>query len=122
MPTTNTTTAKNASPNKTPNKSPNVHQGQTRGQQGAKLQAPTLDEQNSEQNKGQQMTAEQNTDDNIAASGARLLAHRPADVDTGEEPPFWFAPREVWEVRGADITLSPVHMAAAGLIAPSGLG
>ena len=25
---------------------------------------------------------------------------------------------QVWEIRGADITLSPVHMAAAGLVHP----
>ena len=37
-------------------------------------------------------------------------------METGERPPFWFAPREVWEVRGADITISPVHRAAAGIV------
>ena len=29
-----------------------------------------------------------------------------------------FVPSEVWEVKGADITLSPVHQAATGLCHP----
>ena len=37
-------------------------------------------------------------------------------VETGENPPYWFEPCEVWELRGADITVSPVHMAAAGVV------
>lgn len=28
----------------------------------------------------------------------------------------WFEPREVWEIRGADVTLSPVYRAAIGHI------
>lgn len=39
--------------------------------------------------------------------------------DTGESPPLWFRPLEVWEIKGADFTLSPVHAAAAGLVHPS---
>jgi len=39
----------------------------------------------------------------------------PSNVSTGERPSVWFAPQEVWEVRGADLTLSPVHTAGAGL-------
>lgn len=31
-------------------------------------------------------------------------------------PDVWFEPVEVWEIRGADITLSPVYTAAKGLI------
>ncbi|BEI89860.1 uncharacterized protein CcaverHIS019_0212220 [Cutaneotrichosporon cavernicola] len=38
-------------------------------------------------------------------------------VETGGlVPDRWFLPREVWEIRGADITLSPVYPAAAGYI------
>lgn len=36
--------------------------------------------------------------------------------ETGEEPPIWLRPCEVWEIRGADLTLSPVHASAAGLV------
>ncbi len=28
----------------------------------------------------------------------------------------WFEPRTVWEIRGADIQVSPVHTAAIGLV------
>lgn len=31
-------------------------------------------------------------------------------------PDVWFEPREVWEIRGADITLSPVYNSAKGYI------
>ncbi|CAO1636811.1 unnamed protein product [Sympodiomycopsis kandeliae] len=34
----------------------------------------------------------------------------------GYTPDVWFKPTEVWEVRGADITLSPVYPAAKGLV------
>ena len=43
------------------------------------------------------------------------LSHAAEGVETGESPLFWFAPSEVWEIRGADITVSPVHKAAAGM-------
>lgn len=37
-----------------------------------------------------------------------------AYCDTGGlRPDFWFAPSEVWEIRGADISLSPVYPAAS---------
>ena len=48
-----------------------------------------------------------------------VLEARPADVETGENPPFWWKPFEVWEIKGADITISPVHSAGAGLVHPS---
>lgn len=31
-------------------------------------------------------------------------------------PDVWFEPREVWEIRGADVTLSPVYNAAKGYV------
>ncbi|PWN54495.1 ATP-dependent DNA ligase [Violaceomyces palustris] len=33
-------------------------------------------------------------------------------------PDVWWKPKEVWEIRGADITISPNYTAAAGLIHP----
>ena len=52
-------------------------------------------------------------------SARQLLLRGPAHgVETGEQPMFWFQPSEVWEVRGADVTVSPVHMSAAGLVHP----
>ncbi|KAL6049285.1 tRNA ligase, variant 2 [Balamuthia mandrillaris] len=37
----------------------------------------------------------------------------------GSEPDQWFKPVKVWEIMSADITLSPVHKAAVGLVAES---
>ena len=39
---------------------------------------------------------------------------RPKGVETGVEPDRWFRPGLVLEVRGAELTLSPVHRAALG--------
>ncbi|KAG8689187.1 hypothetical protein FRC08_011062, partial [Ceratobasidium sp. 394] len=40
-----------------------------------------------------------------------------AEIDTnGLVPKAWFKPSEVWEIKGADITLSPVSQAAKGLV------
>ncbi|KAG8779366.1 hypothetical protein FRC12_024326 [Ceratobasidium sp. 428] len=44
------------------------------------------------------------------------------DIDTNGEacvglvPKAWFKPSEVWEIKGADITLSPISQAAKGLV------
>lgn len=39
----------------------------------------------------------------------------------GLRPDIWFNPQEVWEIRGADFTLSPVYPAAAGLVSDRGI-
>jgi DNA ligase 1 len=48
-------------------------------------------------------------------------AERPAGIETGLSPDIWFRPGLVLEVRGAELTLSPVHPAAVGSVRP-GLG
>lgn len=44
----------------------------------------------------------------------RILPRKLSYVHTSETPDVWFAPTDVWEIRGADLTLSPVHKAAVG--------
>ncbi|XP_057436491.1 DNA ligase 6 isoform X2 [Lotus japonicus] len=52
-------------------------------------------------------------------SGDRVLLKKPPYYQTGETPDMWFCPELVWEIRGADFTVSPVHHAAMGLVHPS---
>ncbi|CAM6126062.1 unnamed protein product [Calypogeia fissa] len=52
-------------------------------------------------------------------SGDRVLPQKPPYYRTGEECSVWFTPELVWEILGADFTVSPVHQAAVGLIHPS---
>ena len=44
-----------------------------------------------------------------------VVPTKPNNVITNEQPKFWFQQQEVWEIRGADITISPVHCASQGL-------
>ncbi|PPS06221.1 hypothetical protein GOBAR_AA14429 [Gossypium barbadense] len=52
-------------------------------------------------------------------AGDRILAKKPAYYQTAEVPDMWFSPELIWEIRGADFTVSPVHQAAIGLVHPS---
>ena len=47
---------------------------------------------------------------------------KPSWVCTDERPAVWFRPAEVWEVRGSELSLSPVHKAAWGCIPGSNRG
>ena len=54
-------------------------------------------------------------DDADAADAAdRMLPAKPPHYVTHERPDFWLRPLAVWEIRGADLSLSPVHLAAQG--------
>ncbi|KAH9739194.1 DNA ligase 6 [Citrus sinensis] len=52
-------------------------------------------------------------------SGDKILLKKPSYYRTAEVPDMWFSPEVVWEIRGADFTISPVHQAAIGLVHPS---
>ncbi|WCJ25293.1 DNA LIGASE 6 [Euphorbia peplus] len=52
-------------------------------------------------------------------SGDKILSKKPPYYSTGEVPDMWFCPELVWEIRGADFTISPVHQAGVGLVHPS---
>ncbi|CAA0839643.1 DNA LIGASE 6 [Striga hermonthica] len=52
-------------------------------------------------------------------SGDKILSKKPLDYRTSEAPDMWFAPELVWQIRGAEFTVSPVHHAAIGLVHPS---
>ena len=52
-------------------------------------------------------------------SSMKVLPSRPSYYETGESPSVWFEASEVWEIVGADFTVSPVHQAGVGLVDPS---
>lgn len=52
-------------------------------------------------------------------SGDKILSRKPPYYKTAEVPDLWFASELVWQIRGADFTVSPVHQAAIGLVHPS---
>jgi DNA ligase 1 len=59
-------------------------------------------------------------DEQLKAMPDRLksfeVADRPPGVESGLTPDQWFRPGVVLEVRGAELTLSPIHRAASGAI------
>lgn len=52
-------------------------------------------------------------------SGDKIFNKKPHYYRTAEVADMWFSPEVVWEIRGADFTVSPVHHAAIGSVHPS---
>ncbi|KAK9376791.1 uncharacterized protein V1513DRAFT_423222 [Lipomyces chichibuensis] len=46
---------------------------------------------------------------------------KPADFETPLTPEYFWVPQEVWEIKFADVTLSPVYTAAQGILSDRGL-
>jgi len=59
-------------------------------------------------------------DDEVMGS-PRMLTHKPLDYDAEHQPRAWFRASQVWEIRGAELTLSENATAARGLV-PDGQG
>lgn len=59
---------------------------------------------------------EDNDSPDATCYSARSNACRDEFDTGGYLPDVWFKPTEVWEIRGADVTLSPVYPAAKGLV------
>jgi len=65
------------------------------------------------------------TDENLQKHAAFFKDHViPAakgyySFDAGHTPDHWFEPVQVWEVKCADMTVSPVHKAAMGIVDPN---
>lgn len=57
-----------------------------------------------------------------AVDGENTTKSRPSEIEGGSlKPAVWFIPQEVWEIRGADFTLSPVYPAAQSLLGERGV-
>lgn len=66
--------------------------------------------------------SEQDLDNLTALLKPDIVTTRPGYVkasDTAGAPDVWFTPKQVWEVRAADLSLSPVYPAGVGLVDPS---
>lgn len=49
----------------------------------------------------------------------KTLTKKPLYYRTDEVPDMWSTAEMVWEIKGADLTVSPVHKAAFGIVHPS---
>jgi len=62
-------------------------------------------------------------DDNLKDFTEMFKQHisesKPREYSCGETPDVWFKPAFVWEVKAADLSLSPLHTAAIGKVDPA---
>ena len=67
--------------------------------------------------------SEQNLLDFAASLSQTVIPAPPRYYQVGEgplvTPDVWFEPSQVWEIKAADLSISPVHRAATGLVDPS---
>lgn len=62
------------------------------------------------------------SDDDLKSLFAELQPHivkngkKPSDYEAGYECEVWFEPKKVWELKCADMTISPTHQAGSGLV------
>ena len=66
------------------------------------------------------------SDEDLISLANNLNSHisdsKPSDYVVAEtpnlKPDVWFHPKQVWEIRAADLSISPVHMAGHGIVDP----
>eukprot|EP00842_Homolaphlyctis_polyrhiza_P001982 jgi/Hompol1/2785/HPOL_000377-RA len=67
--------------------------------------------------------SEKDLADQIEFFKDHVIAHPPSYYTFGDSPnvrpDVWFSPVQVWEVKAADLSISPVHKAAIGLVDPN---
>ncbi|CAE7604225.1 LIG6 [Symbiodinium sp. CCMP2592] len=96
-----------------------LHVGTAKSEIDAEDEGEDADEDEVEVESAESAAAEEE-DDTLPSKGlaGMQLRSKAGGVETLEQPQFWFQPSEVWEIRGADITISPKHLAAQGLVDP----
>eukprot|EP00439_Symbiodinium_sp_Y106_P066900 s1130_g10.t8 len=96
-----------------------LHAGNAKAEIDAEDEGEDADEDEVEVESAESAAAEEE-DDMLPSKGlaGMQLRSKAGGVETLEQPQFWFQPSEVWEIRGADITISPKHLAAQGLVDP----
>src|SRR5262249_23479668 len=55
----------------------------------------------------------------VIASRKSYYRHGATSTDASNAPNVWFEPHVVWEVKAADLSLSPIYQAAVGQVDPN---